>query len=144
MSYAAMNDAKLRKTMADLGISTLGSRTQLQRRCTEFITMWNSNLDSKVPRSKRELLSDMRAWDRVQAKPVIKVTNEEIDSAHETGQYDSEFGDLIAKARESLKKRKAAEAKESTDTIANDDRERESDDQHDMKRRHTAVHEETE
>lgn len=114
MSYAAMSDAKLRKTMAEMGISTIGSRAQLQRRCTEFIAMWNSNLDSKNPKSKKDLLNDMKAWDRVQARPVTKITNEEIDNAHENGRYDDNFGDLILKARESLKKRKATEIEDAS------------------------------
>lgn len=120
MSYAAMSDAKLRKAMSDMGISSAGNRAQLQRRCTEFIAMWNANLDSKTPKSKRELVSEMKAWDRVQAKPVIKATSEEIESAHQNGKFDDNFSDLIAQARESMRKRKASEIiKTSTTTNEN-------------------------
>ncbi|CCG82669.1 putative DNA repair protein [Taphrina deformans PYCC 5710] len=112
MSYAAMTDAKLRKTMIDMGINSSGSRAQLQRRCTEFIAMWNSNLDSKRPKSKKELWNDLKAWDRVQAKPIVKITDEEIDSAHQSGKFDSNFQDLIAQAKESMRKRKAVQTEE--------------------------------
>lgn len=132
VSYAAVSEPKLRKILADFGINTNGSRNQLERRCTEYITMWNSNLDSKAPRSKRELLADMRAWDKVQAKPVVKLSNEEIDNANEKGRYDSDFGDLIAKARESMKKRKAAEVEQSRPGSVEKEQEQETD-QHQSK-----------
>lgn len=112
ISYNVMNDAKLRKTMADLGISTTGNRTQLQRRCTEFIAMWNSNLDSSHPKTRKDLLHDMKAWDRIQARPINKITNDEIDYANQKGLYDDDFADLVSKARDSLKKRKAIDASE--------------------------------
>ena len=106
-NYAVMNDTKLRHAMNELGLSTSGTRGVLQRRYTEYIAIWNSNLDAKVQKSKRELLKEIQAWDRIQTKPAQKMTNDDIDAAHKHGQYDNDFDDLVRKARESMKKRKA-------------------------------------
>ncbi|KAJ8608537.1 hypothetical protein MRB53_039591 [Persea americana] len=95
-NYAVMNDTKLRRSMGELGLSTSGTRAILQKRYTEYIALWNSNLDSKQPKSKRDLLRELQAWDRIQSKASIKVTNEEIDAAHKNGEYKDNFKDLIA------------------------------------------------
>lgn len=111
-NYAVMNDTKLRKAMADIGLSTNGTRSLLQKRYTEFIALWNSNLDSKHPKSKKQLHQDIQSWDRIQTRSVPRFSSQDITDAHENGAFDSNFEDLIQKARTSLKRK--AEPAEAT------------------------------
>lgn len=104
-NYAVMNDTKLRKAMIELGISTSGTRATLQKRYTEYIALWNSNLDSKYPKSRKQLQQEIVAWDRIQNKAMHKATNQEIDDAHQKGTFDSNFEDLVTKAKKSLKRK---------------------------------------
>lgn len=144
LTYSALTDVKLRQKMAELGISTAGPRQQLQRRCTEYIAIWNSNLDSKQPKSKRELLQDLRAWDRAQAKPVTKFSNDEIDEQTKDGKFDDNFNDLIQQAKESMKKKRknaetAANGTEPSDAAVSETNGHTAIDGREVKRQHIEI-----
>ena len=64
LNYSLLNEKALRKKLSELGIPSTGSKTLLSRRHTEWVNLWNANVDAGAPRSKRELLSELSKWDR--------------------------------------------------------------------------------
>jgi E3 ubiquitin-protein ligase RAD18 len=115
LNYSMLKDNVLRKKLADLNISTYGSRQQLEQRHKEWVTIWNANCDSAHPKSRSELLRDLDTWERTQGgaartsslygghgmQPQVKDKN--FDGASWATSHDSSFKDLIAKARQSKK-----------------------------------------
>ncbi|KAI9851862.1 MAG: E3 ubiquitin-protein ligase rad18 [Thelocarpon superellum] len=61
---------QLRKKLAELGIRNTGSKSQLEKRHTEWVNIWNANCDSERPRSRRELIQDLDGWERSQGSLV--------------------------------------------------------------------------
>lgn len=108
LNYSLLKDQALRKKLADLGIPTLGSRSQLIRRHTEWGSLWNANVDSLRPRTKRELLSELDKWERSQAMESgsiasgtsgAQVTKKDFDGDGWAKNNKSHFDELIASAR---------------------------------------------
>ena len=69
-------------------------------------------MDSNRPRSKRELLRDLRTWELAHVKPANNKTKApEWDDQNWAQRHQGEFSDLVAKARESVnnKRRKVEE-----------------------------------
>ncbi|KAH8429456.1 E3 ubiquitin-protein ligase rad18 [Aspergillus melleus] len=104
--YSILKDNVLRKKLKDLGIPNWGPRPLIQRRHTEWMNLWNANCDSKTPKSKRELLSELDIWERTQggnASSQLEMTNsvmrKDFDSAAWSTDHDSDFKRLIANAR---------------------------------------------
>ncbi|KAH0291521.1 DNA repair protein rad18 [Aureobasidium namibiae CBS 147.97] len=64
LNYSLLNEKALRKKLQELGIPSTGSKTLLSRRHTEYVNLWNANVDAEAPRSKRELLAELAKWDR--------------------------------------------------------------------------------
>jgi E3 ubiquitin-protein ligase RAD18 len=64
LNYSLLNDKALRKKLSELGIPSTGSKTLLSRRHTEWVNLWNANVDAEAPRTKRELLNELTKWDR--------------------------------------------------------------------------------
>ncbi|KAL0944603.1 DNA repair protein [Colletotrichum truncatum] len=120
IAYSMLKDAALRKKMSDLGLSTNGTRLQLEKRHKEWITLWNANCDSARPKRRAELLHDLDVWERTQgsrapvfaARPGAAVKDKEFDGAAWAVKHDTSFKDLIANARKSRAqaKQKAEEA----------------------------------
>ena len=64
LNYSLLTDTALRKKLDVLGIPSHGQRAAAIRRHTEWVNLVNSNADSKTPRGKRELLSELDTWER--------------------------------------------------------------------------------
>lgn len=109
LNYSMLKDTALRKKMAELGLSTSGSRQMLERRHREWITLWNANCDSARPKRKSELLHDLEVWERTVGSraPIMsrattlgaQIKDKDFDGAAWAAKHDSSFKDLIASAR---------------------------------------------
>lgn len=90
-----------------MGIPDWGPKPLLQKRHTEWMNLWNSNCDSKVPKSKRELLRELDIWEKTQGgqapAPAAVGTNsimrKDFDAAAWSSNHDDDFKRLIANAR---------------------------------------------
>lgn len=95
-----------------MGISGGGSRALLIRRHTEWVNLVNANFDSSNPRSKRDLLQDLKTWDRYQGAQKLSnsgvVTNngavmrKDFDGAAWAAAHNDDFQTLIGKARQKI------------------------------------------
>lgn len=111
LNYSMLKDTALRKRMAELGISSQGSRSLLERRHKEYITIWNANCDAARPKSRHELLRQLDAWERSQGgrAPIVgrAVQNaaifkdKDFDGSAWAAQHNDSFKDLVASARKS-------------------------------------------
>lgn len=129
LNYSMLKDQILRKKLADLHISTYGSRQLLEQRHKEWVTIWNANCDSAHPKTRSELLRDLDTWERTMssaarttgfqaAQPQVKDKN--FDGASWATSHDLSFKDLIAKARQTkaLAEQKHKQASEETTPVA--------------------------
>jgi E3 ubiquitin-protein ligase RAD18 len=108
INYSLLKDNLLRKKLRDLGIPDSGPKPLLQRRHTEWMNLWNSNCDSRIPKTKRALLQELEIWERTQgghaAAPSPFTTNnavmrKDFDAAGWSASHDTDFKRLIANAR---------------------------------------------
>jgi len=105
INYSMVKDNNLRKKLNDLGISAAGTRQAMEKRYTEWITLWNANCDAKVPRSKGELKRELEAWERVQtgrtypSNSTVQIKDKDFDGKAWSATHDDSFKQLIANAR---------------------------------------------
>ncbi|KAG0135933.1 hypothetical protein HOY82DRAFT_667814 [Tuber indicum] len=100
IAFDMIKESALRNKLQGLGIPSHGNKRTLQDRYNEWLTLWNANVDSATPKSKRELLKELSAWDEIYRIPVVEKTK----AAGWTDEGWSEsnkshFSELIAKAR---------------------------------------------
>ncbi|KAK4450009.1 hypothetical protein QBC34DRAFT_324741 [Podospora aff. communis PSN243] len=111
LAYSILKDQALRKKLSELGLSTAGSRTMLERRHQEYVTLWNANCDSAKPKKRSELLHDLDVWERTigsraptsskAANIGAQIKDKDFDGAAWVAKHDTSFKDLIANARRS-------------------------------------------
>ncbi|KAJ5990371.1 hypothetical protein N7522_010578 [Penicillium canescens] len=108
INYSILKDNSLRKKLRDLGIPEWGPKPLLQRRHTEWMNLWNANCDSKNPKSKRVLLSELDIWERTQGghaatpSPFLSSSNvmrKDFNANEWSTNHDDDFKRLIANAR---------------------------------------------
>ena len=114
ITYHLLSETQLRKKMGELGISAAGPKQTMVRRHTEWRNLVNANCDSSSPKSKRELLQDLRDWERAQGggktngtwKPnkTSTVMEKDFDRSAWSQSHGNDFRDLIAQARSKAKK----------------------------------------
>ena len=114
LNYSMVKDNALRKKLIDLGISALGSRPLMERRYTEWVTLWNANCDSKSPKGKGELKKELDAWERTQGggAPIASrgnIRDKDFDSSAWSKHNEDSFRELVAQAR----RKRAVKAQES-------------------------------
>ena len=119
LNYSLFKDSALRKKLQELGVSAQGSRPLLEKRHTEWVTLWNSNCDSSRPRKKIDLLRELDVWERTQGvpssssaiNPAGHLLHKDFDSPGWATKHDLSFQNLIASARRNLEgvKRKPVE-----------------------------------
>ncbi len=112
LNYSLFKDTTLRKKLQELGISAQGSRTLLERRHTEWVTLWNANCDASRPRKKTDLLHELDVWERTQGaripssnsgiNPASQILHRDFDGAGWAAKHDLSFQNLIATARKTL------------------------------------------
>ncbi|KAK9468861.1 hypothetical protein V1512DRAFT_258090 [Lipomyces arxii] len=110
LQYGLLTDSKLRSRMTELGISSHGTRAQLQARHSEFVSLWNANTDSANPKSKTQLIRELTAWESNMAR----YSKEKVDSIDDMDQWkqkhSTDFDSLIQKARKGVTKKPDASA----------------------------------
>lgn len=106
LHYSMVKDNVLRKKLQEFGISAAGTRQLMERRYTEWVTLWNSNCDSRNPRGKAELKRELDVWERTQGAPIASRANpggnirdKDFDSAGWSSKHDDSFRQLIEEAR---------------------------------------------
>lgn len=108
INYSLLKDNLLRKKLKELGIPEWGPRPLLQRRHTEWMNLWNSNCDSRIPKNKRALLQELEVWERTQGGNAAgpspfnannTVMRKDFDAAGWSASHDTDFKRLIANAR---------------------------------------------
>jgi E3 ubiquitin-protein ligase RAD18 len=112
LNYSLFKDTTLRKKLQELGISAQGSRPLLERRHTEWVTLWNANCDASRPRKKVDLLHELDVWERTQGARVSsshsgissasQILHKDFDGASWAAKHDLSFQNLIASARKNL------------------------------------------
>ena len=105
LNYGMVKDNALRKKLTDLGISATGSRQLMERRYTEWVTLWNANCDATKPKTKGELKRDLEMWERTQGGRAsistagAQIRDKDFDGAAWSSKHDDSFRQLIANAR---------------------------------------------
>jgi E3 ubiquitin-protein ligase RAD18 len=107
--YSGLKDTALRRKLTDQGIPSSGPRQLMERRYTEWVTLWNANCDSKTPKGKAELKRELDIWERTQGGRANTVGREQLvgaqikdkdfDGKAWAEKNDEAFKELIAKAR---------------------------------------------
>jgi len=112
-----VKDGPLKKKLMDQGLSAAGSRQMLERRYAEWITLWNSNCDARIPKGKNELKRELDIWERTQGgraqasgsmNPGAQIREKDFDGQAWATKHDDSFRDLIAAARRKLPPKSAA------------------------------------
>ncbi|KAL8699138.1 MAG: hypothetical protein Q9224_001547 [Gallowayella concinna] len=119
LNYSLMKDVALRKKLFDLGIPNTGPRSLLIRRHAEWINIVNANADSSKPKSKREMLRELDIWDRSTGRSIANggselniagsVMRKDFDAASWSLNHNSDFQNLISKARQTGRSAKPPE-----------------------------------
>lgn len=112
LNYSLFKDTALRKKLQEIGISAQGSRSLLERRHTEWVTLWNANCDASRPRKKIDLLHELDVWERTQGarvpssnigiNPASQILHKDFDGPGWAAKHDLSFQNLIASARKNL------------------------------------------
>ncbi|OAA33638.1 Postreplication repair protein uvsH/nuvA [Moelleriella libera RCEF 2490] len=107
MNYSILKEQALRRKLAEIGISSTGSRTLLEKRHREWLNIWNANCDAAQPRNRAQLLQDLDMWEKSQGQRpgrggtsnAIVITDKNFDAGAWAAKHDSSFKDLIRNAR---------------------------------------------
>ncbi|GAB1735787.1 hypothetical protein NU219Hw_g5132t1 [Hortaea werneckii] len=107
LNYSLLKEVGMRKKLEELGIPAWGNKQLMVRRHVEWVNLWNANCDSRQPRTKRELLSDLDTWERTQggrapggqASFAANVMKKDFDGAGWASKNKDEFSRLIADAK---------------------------------------------
>jgi len=109
LHYSMVKDNILRKKLADLGISTGGTRQQLEKRYTEWVTLWNANCDATKPKGKSELRRELDIWERTQGSRAggsrdsgAQIREKDFDGQAWASAHGDSFRQLIANARKKV------------------------------------------
>lgn len=113
LNYSLLKDTALRKKLSELGIPNGGPRDLLIRRHTEWVNLVNANCDSSKPKTKRELVHELEAWDRTQGRQILSnyngagsaysVMSKSFDGPAWSSTHGDNFQTLIAQARRKVK-----------------------------------------
>lgn len=112
-----VKDNALRKKLADHGLPTGGTRQGMERRYTEWVTLWNANCDATHPKGKFDLKRELDIWERTQGSraqatsslnPGAQIRDRDFDKAAWSTQHDGSFKELIANARSKIRAKVAA------------------------------------
>jgi E3 ubiquitin-protein ligase RAD18 len=136
LNYSLLNDKALRKKLSELGIPSTGSKTLLSRRHTEWVNLWNANVDAEAPRSKRELLNELQKWDRsIGREPDSfgtsnQVMKKDFDAKAWSSGNKDDFTRLIEQARQGRNKQTSKQSEPTTTTETKDEEPQTSDPMH--------------
>lgn len=125
INYSLMKDNALRKKLSDLGIPSTGPRALLIRRHAEWVNIVNANADSSRPKSKRDMLRELDIWDRSTGRSIASggadsnnpgsIMSKDFDGAAWSLSHQTDFQDLVSKARHTKQGCNSPGKKQSTD-----------------------------
>ena len=131
LNYSLLKERDLKKKLAEMGLRATGSKALLEKRHTEWVSLWNANCDSSSPRSRREVLQDLDSWERSQGTlapapsgPASSIMKKDFERAAWAASHHDDFETLIAKARKGTSRPSPAESPErgvSASGIASDE-----------------------
>ncbi|EJD06122.1 uncharacterized protein FOMMEDRAFT_166391 [Fomitiporia mediterranea MF3/22] len=100
-SYSVLKDKKVREMLAEQELSTAGSREQLIARHTQFVLLFNANLDraEHLRKSTAELRRELKKWE--DSQEVKKTSIDDAQTYIKT--RNAEFKKHIEAARASLR-----------------------------------------
>jgi E3 ubiquitin-protein ligase RAD18 len=101
-----MKDNILQRKLIEAGLSASGNRQLMEKRYTEWVTLWNANCDARNPKGKPDLKREMDVWEKTQGGGShfsrgreINIKDKDFDQAAYSVKHDDSFRDLIAQAR---------------------------------------------
>ncbi|KAI9053029.1 hypothetical protein LZ554_003299 [Drepanopeziza brunnea f. sp. 'monogermtubi'] len=119
INFSMMKETALRKKLVDAGINASGNKPLLERRYTEWVTLWNADCDATKPRGKFALKRDLETWERTQGGRAhasnytqssgAQIKDKEFDGKAYSSANKDAFTDLIANARKGSVKLPTAE-----------------------------------
>lgn len=125
MDYASLSTPKLKEKLAQLHLSILGTRSQLEMRYNHYYLLHNSNLDSSRPVLDLELRQKLKQWERSHSafsaaaspNPLFgdlishkSITDKDFSVLVWMDKYKQEFHALVRAAKRSRRKRGALES----------------------------------
>ncbi|KAF8849138.1 DNA repair protein rad18 [Acephala macrosclerotiorum] len=123
LNYSIVKDNVLKKRLTEWGISAAGNRQLLEKRCWEWITLWNANCDATKPKSKGELKRELEIWERTQGGRAATssstqmgaiIRDKEFDRDAWSDKHNGDFKQLIADAKRKAQAKKAETSSAST------------------------------
>ena len=108
LHYGVLKDNALRKKLQDSGILSTGPRQLMERRYTEWVTIWNANCDSRNPKQRGELKRLLDTWERTQgggafiasrANPGENIRSKDFDREAWSQKQNDPFKQLLKEAR---------------------------------------------
>ena len=91
----------------------MGPKDLLIRRHTEWVNLVNANCDSSKPKTKRELVHELEAWDKTQGRQILSncngpgsasfVMSKNFDGASWASNHGNTFQALVAQARRNVR-----------------------------------------
>ncbi|KDQ12277.1 hypothetical protein BOTBODRAFT_34557 [Botryobasidium botryosum FD-172 SS1] len=116
-NYHIMSEKDIRALLTDASLSTDGSKKAMVARHSHFVTLFNANLDTMRPKSRKELIKELEAWeagkemdDRQKKKRKEKV--------EDTKQYEAANQDQFKSMINSIKSRPKPSSSALTTTSA--------------------------
>jgi len=111
LNYSLLNESKLRTKISELGVKAVGTKAILEKRHTEWVNIWNANLDAKAPKTKKQLLAELDQLEKEQLKPKVNpIKKDGFSDEKWTNKHRDDFDELIKNAR--TKRRKVVEEEE--------------------------------
>ncbi|CAG8525523.1 12173_t:CDS:2 [Acaulospora morrowiae] len=74
--YVMLKDKKLKEMLKEEGLPVTGGRSDWQKRHEYFIHLWNSNVDATKPKTKEELIRDVKQWERAQQSGAARTASD--------------------------------------------------------------------
>lgn len=105
-----MPETKLRNRLKDFGVSSRGNKARLKARYTEWVTIYNSQVDSRHPETVQEMRKRMVQWDKLQDRAQEPHNLKNLDPKVWTRENKEEYEKLIDEARSNRKRKRENEA----------------------------------
>ncbi|RPB25688.1 DNA repair protein rad18, partial [Terfezia boudieri ATCC MYA-4762] len=113
LNYSLMNHKHLREKLQEFGLLATGTKTQMVARHSEWVNLYNANLDSLRPKPTRVLVQDLELWEKTVGKDFLSSAlggerrPTKLPGWSDEGwkrEHDRMFEDLVKQAREGARK----------------------------------------
>ena len=125
-NYSLMNHKQLRDKLQEFGLPTTGTKAQIVARHSEWVNLYNANLDSLRPKPTRVLVQDLDLWEKTVGKDFFSSAGggerrpTKLPGWSDEGwkrEHDRMFDDLVKQAREGARKKAEDKGKGEGDTL---------------------------